>query len=423
MLNYSETDRETGSPNNRENLFVHRFYGNSNMALPTDIKMSTSATFWKSPYAGDGGLSGASRGICMKPVISVMSPKNRPKTSVDDTSKLTVKSILKHRANTEINLDNIYTKPEFHSQPSPEPQPNLITTGTGKGRPHGSSVRAKPAGKRVQFNGIVNQNSLDMKRTSFNMNSPIAQLPGRRLFLDRQTSTRILGLPNRSGNRWQIHNQNNNTTVATLSNGEANIKYQINAFIRKLKLAESEKHSKAETETKTNVSDQNPQRQTAAKLRKSRSFSGTTSRPDWNEYDLDKIDLNVNRSNDGDSCHINEAETVPSIVYNAKSRSMSSGSISIESFSSVNEDQIVERTPGGAKVFRPRPNASLYTKYRHITANDNVNKYGCRPNSGIDCRGKPSVNFCDSRKTSQILGWLEEVRCAQSTQLPPDSPT
>ncbi|XP_060568109.1 uncharacterized protein LOC132726769 [Ruditapes philippinarum] len=421
MLKVTQVKRETISPSNQENLFVHRFHSNTDMALPNNARMSASNIFWKSPYTGDG-LSGTSKSVCMKPVLSITSPKEKMTTSVDDTSRLTVKSILKHKKKFDNNFDNIKSE----NKADHEPQPNLITTGTGKGKPHGSPVRAKTCRKRVQFNEISNQNSAELKRGSLNLYSPTAHAPGRRLFLDRQTSTRILGTPNRLGNRWSVNSQNNRNDVASLNNGEAHIKYQINAFIRKLRLAENEKHTKMESETKSNVLDQNAQNKTAAKLRKSRSFSGTTSRPDWTEYDMDKINLSANQSNDeADSCHINEAETVPSVVYDAKSRSFSSGSVSIESFSSDNEDQIVERTPGGAKVFRPKPNASLYTKYRHITTNEHVNKYGCtpRPKSENDTKRKEPVNFCDKRKTSQILCWLEEVRFAQKNQVPSVSPT
>ena len=402
---------------------MHRFHSNGDMALPTDVRMSASNIFWKSPYTGDG-LSGANKSVCMKPVISIMTPKDKMKTSVDDTSRLTVKSILKHKKKSENNFDTMKT--ENKPLPEQEPQPNFITTGTGKGRPHGSPVRSKTCRKRVQFNEISNQNNAEMKHGSLNLYSPRTHVPGRRLFLDRQTSTRILGTPNRSGNRWSVSNQNHRNDIATLNSGEANIKYQINAFIRKLRLAENEKHAKVEAETKSDVLDQTSQKKTAAKLRKSRSFSGTTQRPDWTEYDMDKINLSANQSNDEiESCHMNEIERVPSVVYDAKSRSFSSGSVSIESFSSVNEDQIVERTPGGAKVFRPKPNASLYTKYRHITTNEHVNKYGCtpRPKTDMDTKPKDPVNFCDKRKTSQILCWLEEVRFAQSNQVQSDSPT
>lgn len=415
MLKYYHKEKEAESSNNQENLFVHRLHGNTDLSQADDMRLSMSTTFWRSPYSGNSGMSNATRGVCIKPVISVTSPRQKQTTSINDTSKLTTKSILKHRTSSEYNIDS--SKNELKSETSPEQlQPNLITTGTGKGRPHGSPVRQKRAGKRVQFHGITRQNNIDTSQ-KFTFPSTSAYFTGRRLFLDRSTSARILGAPKTSSPRCQVNKYSNNSN-ATLNGGEANIKSQINAFIRKLRLTENEKNVTNE-ENKTTIPES--QRKTAATLRKSRSFSGTSGQPDWAEFDIERVHLNTAVSSDIDSTQ-NLKETDPYIVYDAKSRSVSSGSISIESFSSASDDdRVVERTPGGAKIFRPRPNASLYTKYKHITTNENVNKYGPRPYSSVESDRK-SVNFCDSRKTSQILGWLEEVRCAQSTQNPPDSP-
>lgn len=372
---------------------------------PSNIPV-TSSTFWKSPYTGEGQISAVLRTKpLMRPASNVSTTAQEGGLSCTDLSpRLTVKSILKHRQDDDMEEHSL--RDEFKTRPKPEQMPNLITTGTGKGRPHGSPVRSKTAGavKRVQFSNKGQLLSYD--RAILNGLSP-GPYQGRRLFLDRATSTRILGDPHRSIVRNQNQNKTNNLQI-TLNGAETNIKSQIQSFIRKLRIAENDRVSMIGSEVLTHQ-EPNAQQKTAVKLRKSHSYSGHTLIPDWAEFDLDKItpkpEINDEQSvvqktaNDNSLCN----------VYDSKSR-VSSDSVSLESFSTVHEDSVFERSPGGAKIFRPKPNASLYTKYRHITTND-VNKYGIDYN---ETRNNNSKNFCDKRKTKQILGWLDGVRNAQA---------
>ena len=93
-----------------------------------------------------------------------------------------------------------------------------------------------------------------------------------------------------------------------------------------------------------------------------------------------------------------------------------------DSLSSTTLDIADESTTRPA---RPKPMASLYTKYRHITTNDvNLHKYddiyqnivlrraNHRPES---VKGQDeSPYFCDAQKASDIIGWLADVEIAKT---------
>ncbi|KAL4232154.1 hypothetical protein ACF0H5_009729 [Mactra antiquata] len=367
----------------------------------------TSSMFWKSPYTGESNISSVLRTRpIIKPTLNISTQNNDSVNTYTDTSpRLTVKSILKHSRGNE----SVETTPreEFTTRTKPDCQPNLITTGTGKGKPHGSPVRAKTAStiKRVQFSNKGQTVSND--RTLLSVLSP-NPYKGRRLYLDRQTSSRILGDTSKIGARIQNKSSARNLNI-TLNSDEASIKAQIQSFIKNLRVAENDKVTMIETET---GKETNAQQKTATKLRlrKSQSFSGTTMLQDWSEYDLEKLKTKSENEENQSIAQKSANENSVSNAFETKSRS-DSDSFSIESFSSINEDSVFERSPGGAKIFRPKPNASLYTKYRHITTND-VNKYGIDYNESRD--NKQNKNFCDKRKTNQILGWLDGVRNAQN---------
>lgn len=414
---------DTERANNSANLFVYRYTKHTDSSRELDPYASSPTMFWRSPYVGDRetSASGTMR-LYMNPIVSVTSAKQKQLMSVDDTSKLTKKSILKHRKATEDEneVDDLNTNLNQNDSMNTT-KPNFITTGTGKGRPHGTSPRSKSGGKRVQFNGVTHQAVIPSE------NTVRGRFVGRRLYLDRSTSTRILGTTSR---QLGVSRRRIDSSSAEVSVGgtEANIKTQINEFIRKLRLAESEKRSGSRSEVHSGYTDRESQRRTAAKLRKTKSFTETSVRPDWSEYDLDKISCSAKPRSDLEEDQNIEAKSVPSLVYDAKSRSVSLESMSIESFSSVNYDNTtVEQTSGGANVFRPKSNVSLRpksnvplnTSYRHITKN-NMYKYGyeiySQEKEQITKRENGTLNYCNKSKTNRIISWLEEVTKAQRTE-------
>ncbi|XP_052773268.1 uncharacterized protein LOC128212063 [Mya arenaria] len=414
MLKPYFNNRKSGPPLNMENLFVHRV---DDGEFPAELRSRTPNTFWRSPYTGDTG-SQVNKSVCLKPMLTITTPLKRPK--IDNGGH--VKSILKNKPGDESFEDN--TKDESKPvRPLSEPQtPKLITTGTGQVMPHGAGpVRSKTAGKRVQFSSVtVKETKRDITSSPVSTNnlhtSTIIPFKGRRLFLDKNISTRILGTPARTATKWQKRGES--VTGFSLSGGEANIKSQINAFIRKLKLAECERAAKSFDDSSRTIviEDETSQRKTADKLRRLRSCPEVPMRPDWSEYDIDRtptVKTKLTSSEVSDKKSRNN-------VDDDQSDSLSE-SVSIESFESPKEDKVVEKTPSGAKIFRPKPMASLYTKYRHITTNE-LNKYGnssagkSRNYYRLSSLGRNSTNFCDTRKTDQILGWLEEVRTANTAE-------
>ncbi|KAH3788105.1 hypothetical protein DPMN_166236 [Dreissena polymorpha] len=430
MLNPNFEGRKHVSSSNAENLFIHRLSDKDSSPFMSQMRSRTPNTFWRSPYVGDNGSAGA-RALLLRPMMSITTPLHRQKLENGP-----VRSILKtNTRNESTELEDTSQEAVSKQQrPLSEPShyheaPNLITTGTGKGVPHGSSPRAKTAGKRVKFSSMPSKsNQIDISQNpvsvGYSTGTKVIPFKGRRLFLDKNVSTRILGYPTRTVTKWQSKNEA--LPSVSLNGTESNIKSQINAFIRKLKLAECERSSKLETSSGQiiEIADETSQRKTADKLRRLRSCPAVPMHPDWSEFDMDKVSQSASKhgqSEPHNQTHINGSSTPHAISDNQESGSVTlSESVSIESFESLNnEDKIVERTQTGAKIVRSKPNVCLLTKYRHITTN-NLNKYGDRglPDRVISDqlryagKGHNSVNFCDVRKTSQILGWLEEVNAA-----------
>lgn len=388
---------------NVENLFVHRLDVNGSAIK---MGMKTPNTFWKSPYRGKSA-SESRRGFSIRPVINVTSPICDSKPLSAETYTVPVKSILKNRSEEESDTDKVKV-----SETRRPLSPQFITTGTGKGIPYGvnSCTRPKTTGKRVQFNKLPapyqSPYSAPLQPPT---NRSYVPFKGRRLYLDKSTSARILGSYPRGTTPWQ---NGVNKSVDTAELGDANIKTQISAFIRKLRLAENEKV----LQTQSQDVNQTLQQRTADKLRKSRAFTAVSRRTDWKEFDID-VSENVQKS---DEIHDNK-DVNTEVTLESKSI-LESESISIDSFSSYSEKKVVPKKTShsaGNGLLRTAPKASLHTKYRHITSNymnRYANKMSVIPSNQRNkiTKGCNPVNFCDSGKTDQILGWLEEVQSANA---------
>ena len=408
MLKPYFQNRKTGPPVNMENLFVHRVEGLDN---PPEMRSRTPNTFWRSPYNGDTGSSTTGRAMCLRPMLTISGPLTKAGDRSD--SGLQVKSILKHTTADESDGDLPKTEVKLPRPSSEVATPRFITTGTGQGRPHGTQPRAKTAGKRVQFTAETMQgNRTDLTRSPMNLqnlnSTKVIPFKGRRLYLDKTTSTRILGSSAKSSSTSKWHSRRDSS--GSLGSGEANIKSQINAFIRKLKLAECERAAKLYNSSNNSITiiDETTQRKSADKIRRLRTCPAVPSGADWGEHDIDRLpETKQSVSSLADS-------NTKTLTENNENGDSVSESVSIESFENSKKEKVVEETPGGARIFRPRPNASLYTKYRHITTNE-FNKYGTISTATKTKPRLPSVsakgarNYCDTRKTDQILGWLQEV--------------
>lgn len=417
-------EKDMGLSNNSESFFANRINGNDGRISSVSMQSTTPSTFWKSPYAGGDNMYSSAPGtrtLFEKPVISVTASKFEHKPPSNEFSKR-FKSILK-TADKSNSFSGEETAKYDSKNCFPNPKPDLITTGTEKAKPHGSPVRAKTASlKRVTFNGSTHNNiRFDPARDVVRVT--MSALPywnkGRRLFLDRNTSTRILGNPNRS---FIPRNELNTLDCS----GDVTIKTQVRNFITGLRLAERKRLEPDETKVAHDTNENIEQEKVAKKLHKHKKHSDILCEPDWREYDIDRIDV-ANYTNEFEtSRNAKSKEVVPYYVYGQKSRTVSDNSSDRSWRNSIAEQVSHEQPQGATKIFRPRPNASFYTKYRHITTND-MNKYGRdttpRPVEPLRiatrsvAKGKKQTNFCDLHKTNQILGWLEKVQSANSTQV------
>lgn len=328
------------------------------------------------------------------------------------TPAFPMKGILKNRNKRETDSE---IQSDDDSRRFLSGSPNLITTGTGKGEPYGATQRPKTTGKRVQFNRLPKP-CPSSSCTVDTLSSELKQGPckGRRLYLDRSVSARILGSSSRAVTAYNNRLSNDGAVTVPLSVGDANIRSQISQFIRKLRLAEREKLTRSQTPIEKQLPDVS-HRNIAQKLQKSRVYRSLPYRPDWQEYDLD-----LEQSQEP---VLEQTVKVASPDMFSDTKSLAeSESVSIGSFASGSGRQ-PERTESQSKargkLFHRTPNASLHTKYRHITTN-HVNRYAKRvsvvqryPRKGPN-KANNSMNFCDSKKTDQILGWLEEVRSAHA---------
>lgn len=410
--NYGEGENP-GLSVTTENVSVH---GLDVTGTAMQTRPKTQTTYWRSPYYGDVTRS-AGRRLYLPPATCLTSYTSSQRPQTVNGQILPVKSILKRTSscNSEtINGESVGKGGKCVDSP------NFITTGTGKGTAHGISLKPKTTGKRVKFNRLPSQAVFGLNALHSpddNMNSAkTTGFKGRRLFLDRGTSARILGTSSRNMTSFQDESGKRSTMSVSLCGGESNIKAQVSDFIRKLRLAESTKRSDSRM---SDVASDAQQRRTADKLRKSRTFTSLPGRPDWTDFDIDREEHKESQENVQQT-----KESTPDMFTDSQSIA-ETDSISIDSFTSDAEENNGGKSGTNSKRMCPKPSASLRTQYRHITTNY-MNRYASKmsivPNvsSRSLSKGSKSGNFCDSTKTDQIIGWLAEVNNANTSCISTD---
>ena len=378
-------------------------------------------TFWKSPYREKSANNGVnsrtlnSQSLSIRPLFGITQDYDSDHAHKTNQQH-PVKSILKNKSTVDRDTYDEYIR-----------RPNLITTGTGRGFPHGATQRPKTTGKRVQFNRVPNQTQApNSSMESLTYQYKLTPCKGRRLYLDNSVSARILGSSYRA--QTAFPSRPGATSINGSSNGgDLNMRSEISDFIRKLRLAETEKGTR-----NNSLCDKHPleheitlpdvrQQKTAAKLRLSRIHRSRPHRPDWREYDLDRVAENdQGHEAEGFTADQQLSDHEDSDMFPGTKSVAESDSISIDSFDSLDEKPAETSEVQGVSrgKFHTTPNASLYTKYRHITSNvmhkydDKVSVIPVKKKRNLKSKGDNLTNFCDSGKTHQILGWLEEVNSA-----------
>ena len=433
MLHYTHGSLNVPALQNSGNLFVHRL-ANDNPERNKDTILSSytsassfsSNTYWKSPNAVES-TAFPQNGICLPPEMTVTSKfGNRPKSSIRSTE---VKGILKNKdtavRDMKFDIDNITPRSSYL---------NFIDEGSGdKTKLVGSST------KRVQFDRLPNQQESTKKpEKSSKQASTESQSINKEVKIE--TAKPVI-----KPNMYEVkrvpfagiymfrkeHSAHSLNRKHLQTNNDVNNRSQITAFIKKLRLVENAKVKRVEENMRHMEKLDKEIGKLSEKLRRPRVKSamfksteggqsaGEQNKPKTGDERL-KSAAKDGRANDNSTNDTSVDDRLkPKTDFKHDETGLSKDLVPTNSF-------LLGRTGSGYLDKLKRQRAfSAYTRYNSAKpsymklwkpgeSNCYKDEHVRRSNLSNTSKQTLVTNYCDSGKTSQILGWLSDVTAARS---------
>ena len=432
MLQYTHGSLNVPTLQNSGNLFVHRLASSSSernrdiiLSNYTSASSLSSNTYWKSPNAVEtSGVS--SNGLCLPPEMKVTSSfSHRPRSN---TKSKAVKGILKNRDTTERD-----TKIEASTMPPRSSCDQPLDGNTN------SNLSCSSA-KRVQFNGLPKQTE-----KSKHIHNSKDEIQRNEKDLRPNSSTgktkvcEVKRVP--YGGVYMFRPENSAHTMHKLQTKHFRVPStdtvgsNITAFIKKLRLVESAKLKRAEENRRQMEKLEREIEKSTEKLRRPRIKSAM-----FKSAEIDRPFIER-------SCHIDNERTksaVPDVVRKTgedrtkvsvpslpktKFDVKQNDTVPSENLLPSNSFLLSQVNTGYEDKVRRQRAFSAYTRHNSVAPpylkvwkpnESNLYKGDNDQDTHLPASARRHLNnYCDSRKTTQILGWLHDVKQARSDKPEP----
>ena len=424
MLQYTHGSLNVPTLQNNGNLFVHRL-AQASPERKTDMILSSytsassysSNTYWKSPNTMESSAV-RPNGICLPPEMRVTSSfSHRPRSSIKSRE---VKGILKNKDTAE------------HDTTNTTPRSACDQTSTGNTRTKSSSNS-----KRVQFDGLPKQQEKSSKHAPDTDASEVLQTGNH----SRPNSSSAAKHSTYNGKRVPYagiymfrreHSARSINRKHFLHTNTDNGRSHITAFIKKLQLVESAKLKRAEENIRQMEKlDKETEKNTEKLCRpriKSAMFKSVETGRSYVEGSYPKTDSerlksalsDVVRKTEKDNKIEATAQNIPKPKLDSKRDEYELSKDLLPSNSFLLSQMNTDRTD---KLRRQRA-FSAYTRHNSVAPPYlkvwKPNESNCFKDDNdrrvhlLASSRKHVNNYCDYGKTNQILGWLHDVKIAQS---------